>query len=162
MTEKVENGKVVSFSYKLYGKDEDVIVEQTEKGQPMQYLHGNNNIIPGLEKAMEGMSAGDEKEVRVLAAEAYGEYNEELLFSVPKENFPQDTALAPGMQFQTETDDGSMVVTVKEVTDDTVVVDANHPMAGENLKFDIKIEEVRDATPQETEHGHVHSHGHDH
>lgn len=161
MSEKVKNGKVISFSYTLHGSD-DAIIEKTEPGHPMEYIHGNNNIIPGLEKAMEGMEVGEEKKVNVVANEAYGEYDKNLLFNIPKDNFPNDVEIKEGMQFQTDTEEGLMIVTVKEIQGDTVIVDANHPMAGENLTFDIKIDGIRDATQQELSHGHVHSHGQDH
>lgn len=161
MSEEIKNGKVVSFSYTLRDEDGNV-VEQSEPGRPLEYLHGNHNIIPGLENQLTGMKQGDTKVVKVEPKEGYGEYDNNLLFKVPKANFPQEVELYPGMEFQTDTDEGVMIVTIKEIDGDTVIVDANHPMAGQALNFDVKIESVRDATDQEKAHGHVHAHGHDH
>ncbi|RYD71645.1 MAG: peptidylprolyl isomerase, partial [Sphingobacteriales bacterium] len=152
MSEQVTSGKVVSFSYTLKDAEGNVL-EQTNKGEPMQYLHGNQNIIPGLERELEGLKVGDKKSVKVEPQDGYGEYNEEMSFKVPKTNFPQGVDLEPGMEFQTETENGPMVIVVTEVLEDEIVVDANHPMAGETLHFDITIDEVRDATAQETQHG---------
>ncbi len=162
MSESIQNGKVVSFSYVL--KDEDGnIIEQTAAGDSMDYLHGNQNIIPGLENAMNGMKIGEMKNVKVKAADAYGEFNEELMFKVPLANFPAGQNIEAGMEFQSSNEDGSvMVIKVKEVEGDNAIVDANHPMAGMNLEFDITIKHIRTATSQELQHGHVHSHGHDH
>jgi FKBP-type peptidyl-prolyl cis-trans isomerase SlyD len=161
MADQIQNGKVVSFSYTL--KDsEGNILEQTDKNEPMQNLHGNQNIIPGLERELEGLKVGDSKSVKVEPQDGYGEYNEEMTFKVPKQNFPPDVTLEPGMEFQTQTENGPMVIVITEVNDEEVVVDANHPMAGETLHFDVVIDEVRDATEQEKQHGHVHHHGHDH
>src|SRR5688500_8684997 len=161
MADQVSNGKVVSFSYTLRDSEGNVL-EQTEKNQPMQYLHGNQNIIPGLEKEMEGMNVGDSKKVTVEPQEGYGEYDEKLVFNVPRTNFPKEAQLEPGMEFQAQTEQGPMPLIVLEVADDHVIVDANHPMAGETLNFEVTVEEVRTATTQELSHGHVHSGGHDH
>jgi FKBP-type peptidyl-prolyl cis-trans isomerase SlyD len=161
MSEQVGKGKVVSISYKLQNK-EGKVLDQSKPGQPLEYLHGSNNIIPGLEKELEGLNVGDAKQVNVPAAEAYGEYKNDLLFKVPKENFPQDVELKQGMEFQAQTEEGPMVVQVKEVSDDFVVVDANHPLAGQPLSFDVKIDSVRDASEDEKTHGHVHGPGHSH
>ena len=162
MSESIQNGKVVSFSYVLRDEDGNII-EQTAAGDSMDYLHGNQNIIPGLENAMNGMKVGEMKNVKVKAADAYGEFNEELMFKVPLANFPPGQNIEAGMEFQSSNEDGSiMVIKVKEVDDENAVVDANHPMAGMNLEFDITIKNIRTATTQELQHGHVHSHGHDH
>jgi FKBP-type peptidyl-prolyl cis-trans isomerase SlyD len=161
MGSKVENGKVVSFSYTLKDKSGNVI-EKSKEGEPLLYMHGQNNIIPGLEKGLEGLKVGDTKNVKVGAAEAYGEYDKNLVFKVPRENFPKDVELKEGMQFQTDSENGTLVITIKEINGNEVLVDGNHPMAGEELHFDVQIDDVRDATEQENQHGHAHSHGHDH
>lgn len=161
MADQVQKDKVVSFSYTLKDSDGNIL-EQTDKNRPMEYLHGNQNIIPGLEREMEGLIIGDSKSVSVDPKDGYGEYNAELTFRVPRDNFPEGTNLEPGMEFQTETENGPMVITITEVLDNEVVVDANHPMAGQTLHFDITINNVREATAQEKQHGHVHAHGHDH
>ena len=159
--QQVKKGKVVGISYKLHNK-EGKVLDESRPGQPLEYLHGSSNIIPGLEKELEGMNVGDSKKVNVPAVDAYGEYKQDLLFKVPKGNFPQDTQLKAGMEFQAQTEEGPMVVVVKEVSDEFVIVDANHPLAGEPLSFDVKIDSVREATDDEKSHGHVHGHGHSH
>jgi len=161
MAETVQNGKVVSFSYTL--KDEKGnVLEKTDAGDGMEYLHGNQNIIPGLEQAMTGMKVGEMKNVKVRAEDAYGLYDDDLLFKVPLSNFPGNMAIEPGMEFQTQTENGVMVITVQEIDGENAVVDGNHPMAGLDLEFDVVVKNIREATPQELQHGHVHSHGHDH
>jgi FKBP-type peptidyl-prolyl cis-trans isomerase SlyD len=160
MSESIQNGKVVAFSYTL--KDSDgTILEQTGN-ESMEYLHGNQNIIPGLENAITGMKIGEMKNVKVKAEDAYGLYDDDLVFKVPLANFPQGTTIEPGMEFQSNTEDGVMVIKVQEIDGENAIVDGNHPMAGMDLEFDITIKNIREATPQEVQHGHVHSHGHDH
>src|SRR5687767_5400420 len=100
MSEKIGSDKVVSFSYTLKD-DEGTTLEQTEAGQPMQYLHGHQNIIPGLEAELEGMSVGDMKQVTVKPGQGYGEFDQNLVFKVPRENFPKEVEITPGMEFQT-------------------------------------------------------------
>jgi len=159
MAEEIKKGKIVAFSYELKDDDGDLI-EKSE--QPLEYLHGSNNIIPGLEREMEGLKAGDTKNITVSPEEGYGEYDDSLVFDVPRENFPKEMEIEIGMEFKTDTDDGEMIVVVNAVTDEAVEVDGNHPLAGENLHFSIKVEGVRDATPQELQHGHAHHDGHNH
>lgn len=161
MADQVQKDKVVSFSYTLKDSSGNVL-EQTDKNRPMEYLHGNQNIIPGLEREMEGLKVGDSKSVKVEPKDGYGEYNKDMSFRVPKNNFPEGVDLQPGMEFQTQTENGPMIIVVTEVHDEEVVVDANHPMAGQELHFDITINNIREATAQEKQHGHVHAHGHDH
>lgn len=161
MSNKVSSGKVVSFSYTL-SDDGGNTLEKTESGEPMQYLHGHQNIIPGLESQLEGMDIGDTKKVSVKPSDGYGEFDQNLVFKVPRENFPQGVEITPGMEFQTQTEAGPLIIRVEEVNEGHVMVNANHPMAGQTLHFDVKIEDVRDATSQEKTHGHVHHGGHDH
>ncbi len=155
----IEQNSAVSFHYTL--KDaEGTVIDQSQEGQPLAYLHGHSNIIPGLEKQLEGKSAGEKLVAVVEPAEAYGEYQEEGVQEVPRENFQGVDNIEVGMQFQSQTTDGGMMlVTVKEVTDSTVTVDANHPLAGKQLTFDVEIAEVRSATEEELAHGHVHGVG---
>lgn len=159
MAEEIKKGKVVAFSYELKDSQGDLI-ERSE--EPMEYLHGNNNIIPGLENQMEGMKVGESKHVEVSPADGYGEFDENLVFQVPRENFPGDLDIQPGMEFKTDTDEGEMIVTVTSVDDKSIEVDGNHPLAGETLHFHVKVENIREATPQEIQHGHAHHGGHNH
>ena len=153
----VENGKVVSFHYTLTNAQGDVLDQSQE--HPMPYLHGAGNIIPGLEKELAGKKVGDKLTVNVPAAEAYGEYHEQLVNDVPREAFQGVDQIEPGMQFQANTPEGVQVITVKAVSGETVTVDANHPLAGQDLNFDVEIVEVREATEEESAHGHVHGAG---
>ena len=150
---------MVGFSYELKNNKGETL---EKSDQPLEYLQGNNNIIPGLEKEMEGLSVGDKKSVVVDPKEGYGEYDKDLRFEVPRKNFPAEVEIVAGMEFQTETEDGPMIVKVTEVRPDVVVVDGNHPLAGQKLHFDVEITSVRAATEQEISHGHVHHGGHNH
>jgi FKBP-type peptidyl-prolyl cis-trans isomerase SlyD len=152
---QIAKDTVVSIDYTL--KDDDgSVLDSSEGKQPLSYLHGSGNIIPGLEQALEGKAPGDELNVRVEPADAYGERREELQQAVPKNLFEGVDELQPGMQFQAQGDGGTQIVTVVDVEDDQVTVDANHPMAGVALNFDVKVVDVRDATDEEREHGHAH------
>jgi FKBP-type peptidyl-prolyl cis-trans isomerase SlyD len=141
-------GAVVSFNYTLTD-DKGTVIDSSEGGAPLQYLHGYDNIIPGLESAIEGAEAGFKSTVVVEAADAYGEVDEDAIFEVGLDKFPEGMEIAPGMQFMGETPNGDVPFTVKEVKDDSVVVDANHPLAGERLHFDIEVVDVRAASDAE-------------
>lgn len=145
-------GAVVSFNYRLTD-DNGNLIDSSEDGTPLTYLHGYDNIIPGLEAALEGKEVGYAAEVAVDAVDAYGEVDQEAIFEVAKEKFPGGMELAPGMQFAGETPSGDVPLSVVEVRDDMVVVDANHPLAGMKLHFDVEIVDIRPATEEELEHG---------
>ena len=147
----------VRFNYIL--KDENGNVIDQSQGEPLAYLHGHTNIIPGLDKELEGKSAGDSLTAVIEPADAYGEYQEQAVQKVPRANFQGVEDIQPGMQFQSEAEGQVMLVTVTDVNDDTVTVDANHPLAGKKLSFDVEIVEVRAATEDELNHGHVHGNG---
>lgn len=155
--------KVVTIHYKVSDSASDEVIDSSESGEPMTYLHGAQNIIPGLEQALEGKSVGDELEVTVEPADAYGERSEDRVQQVPIEAFQEMEKIEPGMAVTAQTDQGPINLVVTEVDETTVTVDANHPLAGKMLKFEVKIEAVRDASEEEMEHGHVHGPGgHDH
>lgn len=149
---------IASFNYTLTNDAGDVL--DTSNGrEPLAYLHGAGNIVPGLEKAMEGKSAGDTFKVDVDPAEGYGERHDALVQVVPREAFQGVDDIQPGMQFQAQSNQGVMSVTVTKIEDGQVTVDGNHPLAGETLHFDIEVTEVREATAEELEHGHAHGAG---
>lgn len=152
----IANDCVVAFHYTL--TDDDGVEIDSSKGQePLAYLHGHQGIIPGLEKELAGKTTGDAMKVTVQPAEGYGELSAELMQAVPREAFQGVDEIEVGMQFQAQGGEGQMqTVVVKEVTDETVTVDANHPLAGRVLHFDVSIESVREATEEELAHGHVH------
>jgi FKBP-type peptidyl-prolyl cis-trans isomerase SlyD len=125
----------------------------------LAYLHGLGNIIPGLENALSGRALGDKFSVTVAPADGYGERDNEMVQSVPKSAFQGVDQILPGMQFQAQSPEGMQLVTVIDVDGDEVILDGNHPMAGITLTFDVEVTEIRDATAEELEHGHVHGPG---
>lgn len=159
---QVGKDKVVTIDYTL--RDPDGQVLDTSQGrQPLTYLHGGGSIIPGLESALEGKSAGDQLNVNVPAEQAYGQRDDSLVQSVPRSAFRGVDKIEVGMRFQAQGQSGPQIVTVVEVADDTVTIDANHPLSGMPLNFDVTVVAVRDADPEEMQHGHAHgAGGHEH
>ncbi len=152
---KVEKDLVVSMEYTLTVDGE--VVDSSKENGPIDFIQGKGNIIPGLEKALYGMSLDESKKVNVPAAEAYGEFDEEAFEEVPVSDFPTDIPLEVGIELAVEDeDDGAMSAVIEEVTKDTVTLNFNHPLAGKDLVFDIKIVGLRAATEEEMQHGHVH------
>lgn len=155
---QIANNHVVTLNYTLKDND-DNILDKSEDGS-FCYLHGASNIIPGLENALSGKASGDTFSVTIPPEEAYGIHDEAKAQDVPRSMFPPEQEIEAGMQFNAEGPDGQMVVvTVKSVADDTIVVDGNHPLAGITLNFEVIVMEIRDATAEELEHGHVHGPG---
>ncbi len=154
----IANDHVVKFNYTLTN-GEGQVLDQSDDAHPLAYLHGAGNIIPGLENALTGKIAGEKLTVNVPAAEGYGEYHAELVQEVPRQMFQGVDNIQAGMQFQAQTDDGFQFVVVKAVEGDNVIIDGNHPLAGQDLTFDVEIVEVRAASEEELEHGHVHGEG---
>ena len=149
---QISENSVVSFDYTLTDEAGQVI-DSSEGREPLVYLHGHHNIIPGLEKAMEGQQAGEEMTVQVAPEEGYGPYREELVQEVPKSAFAGVDKVEPGMSFRAESNAGPMTVTVRAVAADTVTVDGNHALAGKVLNFQVAIKSVREATAQEIDQG---------
>jgi FKBP-type peptidyl-prolyl cis-trans isomerase SlyD len=160
---KVGKDRIVALEYKLHLGDGEVI-DESEPGQPLSYLHGGGQIVPGLEGALEGMGVGDAKKVVVSPAEGYGEHESAGLQEVPRSMFPPDAELRPGMRLAAQTDGGEVIpIGIREVKGETVLVDLNHPLAGKTLHFDVTVREVRAATEEELSHGHAHGpDGHEH
>ena len=149
---QVAKDRVVSIDYTL--KDTDgTLLDSSEGRGPLAYLHGAGNIIPGLEQALEGQDNGASVEVTIEPSNAYGERDDNLIQDVPKQMFDSVDKVEPGMQFQAQTPNGAQLITVREVGDETVKVDANHPLAGVTLNFDVKVVDIRDATSEEVENG---------
>ncbi|WP_062993638.1 FKBP-type peptidyl-prolyl cis-trans isomerase [Nocardia anaemiae] len=148
--------KVVSIEYTLTADDGEVL--DTSVGDaPLVYLHGADNIVPGLEQALVGKATGDEVVVVVEPEDGYGEYLAELVNTVDRDMFEGADELEAGMEFHTESPDGeSQIVTVRRVDGDEVTIDANHPLAGQRLHFTVKIVDVRNASDEELAHGHPH------
>jgi FKBP-type peptidyl-prolyl cis-trans isomerase SlyD len=155
MIEVVAPELVVSFNYVLRDNDGEKL-DSSPDGQPMLYLHGSQNIVPGLEKELLGKKVGDKLEVKVPAAEGYGERVADTE-TVPRADFPADMDLEPGISLMAEGPDGNAFpLWVVKVADDEVTVDPNHPLAGVELNFSVEITAIRAATKEELEHGHPH------
>lgn len=152
---------VVSINYEL-SNDAGEILDASAEGEPLVYLHGAQNIIPGLEKELAGKKIGDSLKVKVQPEEGYGIKQPELIQQVPRNAFPDADKLEIGMRFSAESDNGHISVVITELTDATATVDGNHPLAGVVLNFDVSIADIRAATEEEIAHGHVHMPGHHH
>jgi FKBP-type peptidyl-prolyl cis-trans isomerase SlyD len=139
--------------------DAGEVLDESEKDEPLNYIHGQGDIVPGLEKALTGKGAGDKLKVSVEPDEGYGERSDERVQTVDRNAFENETEIVPGMQFQAQGPDGLSIVTVVQVVGDHVTIDANHPLAGQRLHFEIEVVNVREASEEELEHGHVHGEG---
>ena len=157
---QIADNVVASLRYKLTDSQGEILDEATQ-AEPFVYLHGANNIIPGLENALLGKQTDDQLEVTIPPADAYGEHDARLTQEVSKEMFSgvDETQLVPGAQFHAQTNAGQEIITVASVQEDTVTIDGNHPLAGETLHFDVTVLDVRAATEEELSHGHAHAHG---
>ncbi|MBL1319949.1 MAG: peptidylprolyl isomerase [Methylophaga sp.] len=155
---KVIENAVVVIDYTLTDNDGEVI-DSSEGAGPLAYLQGAGNIIPGLETALLDKEAGDKIQASIEPKDAYGERVEDMKQEVPKELFGGIDNIEVGMQFESETDAGPVMVTVVEMGEEMITVDGNHPLAGEHLNFDVTVREVREASKEELEHGHVHGEG---
>jgi FKBP-type peptidyl-prolyl cis-trans isomerase SlyD len=159
--DSVQDGVVVSMEYTLRVDGE--VIDSSEGQEPLQFLTGYGNIIPGLEREMMGMKVGESKDVVVLPAEGYGEYDDEAFMDVPRNEFPKDMAVEDGLELTVRDDQGhSRYARVDGVENDTVRLNFNHPLAGDELHFNVKVVNLREPTDEELEHGHVHDAGHHH
>ncbi|MDE2148500.1 MAG: peptidylprolyl isomerase [Gammaproteobacteria bacterium] len=151
---------VAYFRYRLTDESGHEL-DASADGEPLAYLHGGGNIVPGLERAMEGREPGDSFEVDIAAEDGYGPHIPNLVQQVPRGQFPE-MELAPGMRFSAESSRGPLTVVITAVAGDTVTVDGNHPLAGQRLHFTVEVTDVREATTEEVLHGHVHDGEHAH
>jgi len=154
----IEENKVVTLQYNVQDSD-GILIDSSEANDPLVYLHGGHNIISGLESALLGKASGDEFDVVIDPLDAYGEHDEALVQVVPKSAFEGVEQIEPGMVFTADTPNGPMQLTVTAMDGDDITIDPNHPLAGKTLHFTGSITEVRDATEEELEHGHVHGAG---
>lgn len=165
MTDKeltVSDGLAVGLEYTLRLDDGEAIDSSAGRG-PLGFLQGEGQIIPGLEQALYGMAVGEEKSVVVQPEDGYGHRDSTAFQQIPRDSFPSDVNPEPGMALELVDDSGqSMLAFVSEVGPDNVLIDMNHPLAGETLHFDVRIATLRAATSEELAHGHVHDHGHEH
>jgi FKBP-type peptidyl-prolyl cis-trans isomerase SlyD len=158
---KIAKDAAVSFHYTLTDQSGELL-DSSSGREPLTYLHGHEQIIPGLERQLEGLQAGDTAALSVPAAEAYGEHRPEMVYEIERSRFDAEVDLTVGSQVMAQGTSEPVVLTIREVRSDKVVLDANHPMAGKDLNFAVEVTEVRAASPEELEHGHVHGAGHDH
>ncbi|MBA4374734.1 MAG: peptidylprolyl isomerase [Anaerolinea sp.] len=157
---KVEKDLVISMDYEL--SVEGDVIDYSEPNDPLEFVQGHGNIIQGLEEAIDGMATGDSKEVFVKAIDAYGEYDADGFVEVPKAEFPEDIPMEVGIEISVNNDDGEeMAAFIEEVSLEAVTLNFNHPLAGKDLTFKVKIVGIREATVEELEHGHVHFKDHD-
>jgi FKBP-type peptidyl-prolyl cis-trans isomerase SlyD len=155
---KIENNKVVGIEYTLKDKDGAVVDSNVGGGEPLYFIQGLGTIVPGLERAMNGKSLGDAFDVEIKAVDGYGEFDPNRSRKVPR-SVVGDMDVKVGMMLQATGPEGASVVTVSEVSDTEITIDGNHPMAGKDLFFSIKVAEIRDATEEELSHGHIHGPG---
>lgn len=154
----IKKDSAVTFHYTLKD-DAGAVIDSSQSGEPLAYLHGHGNLVPGLERELEGKNSGDKLSVKVSPGEGYGEYSRSLVQKVPRRSLKGIARITVGMRLHAQTEQGPRAVTVTHVAGDMVTIDANHPLAGKNLNFEIEINEVRAATEDELAHGHVHGPG---
>ena len=158
---KVDDGQVVSMDYVLqvYGK----VVDSSEAGKPLQFIQGMGHIIPGLEHELYDMKIGENKKVVVLPKDGYGEVDPEAFMDVPRDSFPTDVPLEKGIELELREQSGHpMLARIDTISDESIRLNMNHPLAGKELHFDVKIAGLRQASEEEVSHGHVHDHEHSH
>ncbi|MGB3383017.1 MAG: FKBP-type peptidyl-prolyl cis-trans isomerase [Rhodanobacter sp.] len=155
---QIARDSVAAFHYTLTD-DQNQVIDSSAGRDPLTYLHGGGQIVPGLEKQLEGRSAGDKFTADVVPEEGYGVHHPELMQEVPRSAFQGVEDIQPGMQFQGRGPQGEINVTVTRVEDDKVFIDGNHPLAGKTLHFAIEVTDVRAASEEELAHGHVHGAG---
>jgi FKBP-type peptidyl-prolyl cis-trans isomerase SlyD len=154
----ITQDQVVSIHYTLRD-DAGEIIDRSAEGQPLAYLHGHGNLIPGLERELTGKNTGDRLQVRIAPADAYGEYDRELVQHVPRRALKGIGDVRVGLRLQAQTAQGARAFTVTGVNGDMVTLDGNHPLAGKSLNFEVEVAGMRPATEEELSHGHVHGAG---
>jgi len=154
----IKQDSVVSLHYTLRD-DAGEVIDSSASGRPLSYLHGRGNLIPGLERELQGRRAGDKLSVKIKPADAYGEYDEALVEQVPRRALTGVSSVRRGMQLRAQTRHGPRTVTVTRIAGDMLTLDANHPLAGKSLNFEVEVTGVREATDEELSHGHVHGPG---
>jgi FKBP-type peptidyl-prolyl cis-trans isomerase SlyD len=160
-TDTVQNNKVVSMEYTLHVDNEEI--DSSKDQDPLQFLVGHGNIISGLEREMIGMKVGESKDVVIAPADGYGEYDENAFMDVPRGAFPTDMPVEEGAELTVRDDAGqARYARIDAVDGDTITLNFNHPLAGDELHFNIKVVDLREPTAEELEHGHVHQAGHQH
>ncbi len=158
---QINNNTAVSIHYTLTN-DSGEQIDSTFGGEPLVYLHGYGNIISGLEKELTNKSVGDKFETRIEAADAYGEFSDDMIQVISREMFDGIDPLEVGMQFHAAVNSGTNVITIVKIDGDDITIDGNHPMAGQPLNFTVEVVDVRPASKEEIAHGHIHGAGCNH
>lgn len=159
---KIEKGSVVSLNFTLTDSDKNLI-ESSEAKKPLMYLHGFQNLLPKVEEALNGKATGEKVNVSVTKTEAYGDVVPELIQTVKREQFENSKDLQEGMAFQVQTPEGVQVFAITKINGDDITIDGNHPLAGMDLEFALEVLDIREASKEEMDHGHVHGPGgHEH
>lgn len=154
----MSQARVVSIHYTLTD-DAGTVLDSSRDGEPLSYLEGASNIIPGLEKELLSSKPGEKKVVKVAAKDAYGEKRDDMVVKVPRAQFPADVKLKEGDRFRSGPDHHAPIFTVVSVIGDEITLDGNHPLAGKALSFDVEVTAVRAASDEEVAHGHAHGEG---
>jgi FKBP-type peptidyl-prolyl cis-trans isomerase SlyD len=154
----IQQDQVVSIHYTLKN-DAGEVLDSSADGEPLTYLHGHGNLITGLERELTGKNTGDKLQVKIPPADGYGEYDKALIQKVPRRALKGIPKITVGMRLQAQTEHGVRAVTVSHVAGDMVTLDGNHPLAGQNLNFEVEVADVRPASAEELSHGHVHGPG---
>ena len=157
----ISKHKVVKMKYILKNKNGDVIYSSTDE-EPLHYIHGIGMLVPGLEKTLESKTIGDSFDVEISPSEGYGDYQKDNIQTAPLDSFQGTGDLNVGMQIQVDMPNGNSIGTITSINEGNVTFDLNHPLAGQTLYFDIDVLDVRDATAEELDHGHVHGPGCNH
>ena len=155
---KIEKNKVVSIDYTLKD-DAGKILDTSEGREPLNFIHGNGHLIPGLEEELEGKTKDEKLSVSIPPEKGYGLWSEEMVQTVDRTNFDKDAQIEVGMPFQAQMENGMQMLTVIKVEGNNITLDGNHPLADKTLHFDVDVKDVREPTPEELEHGHVHGPG---
>ncbi len=157
---KISKDKVVTLEFKVYDNANNELLENTNDVGPFFYIHGEGQFVPKVEEILEGKEKGFSTTVMISPEEGYGEYDEELIEEMSKEDFVEFDDVYEGMEFIADMDDGTeQQYVITSIEDDVIVADGNHPFAGKDLRFEVQVADVREATAEELEHGHVHFHG---
>ena len=158
----IQKNSVVSIDYTLKN-NEGTVIDTSSGRSPLTYMHGSGALIPGMENALEGKSEGDDFSISIEPTEAYGDHDKNLLHKVDRKELEHLPNLETGMEIEVLADNDPMVMTIVEISDEVVVLDGNHPLAGQTLNFSIQVRNIREASAEEISHGHVHGpDGHDH
>ena len=158
---KIQDDVVVTLEYTAIV--DGYVVDTSQEAEPIQFIQGKGQIVPGLERALYGMREGESKEVVVAAVDGYGEEDEDSIAEIPRSEFPQEIPLEPGVELQMKNEEGEeFEAYITSADNETVHLNFNHPLAGKELHFSVEVIGLREATEEELEHGHVHIHGHSH